>query len=242
MVDVTVIAMWAHPRAASTAFLRMMIARGDVTVVHEPLVTLTDWQETPLPDRDGGTRVCRTPGEILAHLVDLGRDRTVFFKDTMEYRYQYLHDHPDQIAGIEHTFIVRDPARAISSHYAMKPTMSCSDVGYEHQWHLFELARTVLGREPVVIDADRLLREPAAVVAAYCAAVGLPFRPEALTWEPEDRTEWQRTKQWHVDASRSSGFGAPAKEYRATVANNDLLRSYYDHHLPFYERLVEHAI
>ena len=46
VVDVTgppVIAMWAHPRAVSTAFLRMMIERGDTTVVHEPLVTLADY-------------------------------------------------------------------------------------------------------------------------------------------------------------------------------------------------------
>ena len=47
--------MWAHPRAVSTAFLRMMIERGDVTVVHEPLVLLTDHGQVELPDLDGGT-------------------------------------------------------------------------------------------------------------------------------------------------------------------------------------------
>ena len=35
-----VIWLWAHPRSRSTAVLRMMLERGDVTVVHEPLVTL----------------------------------------------------------------------------------------------------------------------------------------------------------------------------------------------------------
>jgi hypothetical protein len=242
VVAVTVIAMWAHPRAASTAFLRMMIERGDVTVVHEPLVTLTDWQEAPLPARDGGALVCRSAGEIMAHLADLGRDRTVFVKDTLEYRYQHLFDNPDQITGFTHTFIVRDPRKAIASHHAMKPTVSCAEIGYEHQHDLFELARRVTGRTPVVVDADRLVRSPAEVVEAYCAAVGLPFLADALTWQPGDRAEWQRTRQWHVDASLSSGFTAPVKAYESTVDNDAVLRSYYEHHLPYYERLVAHAI
>ncbi|WP_410534879.1 hypothetical protein [Streptomyces sp. KL2] len=57
----TVIAMWAHPRAVSTAFLRMMAERGDVTVVHEPLVPLTDHGEVSVPGPDGSTVVLRSP-------------------------------------------------------------------------------------------------------------------------------------------------------------------------------------
>src|SRR4051794_36311922 len=112
-----IIAMWAHPRALSTAFLRMMIARGDITVVHEPLVTLTDEGKVPVPDGRGGMVELHSAQEVFAHLKYLARDRPVFFKDTVEYRYQYLFDHPEEIAGIEHTFIVRDPKKAINSHY-----------------------------------------------------------------------------------------------------------------------------
>ena len=127
-----VIAMWAHQRAVSTAFLRMMIARGDVTVVHEPLVTLTDEGAVPVPDGRGGTVELRSPGELLAHLALLARARPVFFKDTVEYRYQYLFDHPETIAGFAHTFIVRDPRKAINSLQAMKPGFTRPEAGYEH--------------------------------------------------------------------------------------------------------------
>lgn len=236
------IALWAHPRALSTAFLRMMIARGDLTVVHEPLVTLTDegWVELPAPG--GGTVTARDPGEVLVTLRELARDRPVFVKDTLEYRYQYLFDHPAELTGTRHTFIVREPARTISSHYAMKPTVTCPEIGYEHQYDLYQLVGEVTGEPPVVISAERLLAEPERVISAYCAAVGLPYLPHALRWEPQDRPEWRRTQRWHVTAAASSGFSAETRDYPVTVANNDRLRALYDHHYPFYERLVRHVL
>jgi hypothetical protein len=236
------IAMWAHPRAVSTAFLRMMIARGDVTVVHEPLVTLTDEGAVPVPDEHGGTVELRSAGEVLAHLRRLARSRPVFFKDTLEFRYQYLFDHPEEIAGIEHTFIVRDPKKAINSHYHMKPTVTRPEIGYEHQYDLFELVRAVTGKPPVVVHAEKLLREPEAVIDGYCRAVGLPFVPHALRWEPEDRSEWSRTRKWHVDAIGSSGFAPTEKQYDVTVDNDAELKSFYEYHYPFYEKLIRHAL
>lgn len=234
--------MWAHPRAVSTAFLRMMIERGDVTVVHEPLVTLTDEGVVPVPDGQGGTVELRSAGAVLEHLKQLGRSRPVFFKDTLEFRYQYLFDHPELLAGIEHTFIVRDPKRAISSHYHVKPTVTRPEIGYEHQYDLFELAREVMGRRPVVVHAEKLLDEPERVIDEYCRAVGLPFVPQALQWQPEDRSEWSRTRKWHLDAIDSSRFAPREKQYEITVDNNDQLRAFYDYHFPFYQKLVSHAL
>ncbi|WBB79611.1 hypothetical protein O7606_26285 [Micromonospora sp. WMMD882] len=238
----TLIAMWAHPRAVSTAFLRMMIARGDVTVVHEPLVTLVDTGRVELPTADGGVRVVTGPDEVTAHLVALGRDRHVFVKDTLEYRYGHLFAAPERIADVTHTFLVRQPARTINSHYAVKPTVQCHEIGYEHQWELFELVRATARRPPVVLSAEALLADPPRAVAAWCAAVGLPYRPEALTWAPEDRAEWARTRIWHLDVAGTSRFRPVDKEFAVTVENDPVLRAYHDHHQPFYQRLIQHAI
>lgn len=238
----TVIALWAHPRAVSTAFLRMMIARGDLTVVHEPLVTLTDEGSVELPTPDGGTVTARSTGQVLAHLRKLAVERPVFVKDTLEYRYQYLFDHPRELADIRHTFIVRHPAPTISSHYAMKPTVTCPEIGYEHQYELYSLVSEVAAEPPVVLSAERLLADPEQVVAAYCAAVGLPYLPQALRWEPQDRPEWRRTRQWHTTAAASSGFAAVPRHYEVTVENDERLRAFYDYHYPFYERLVRQAL
>ncbi len=233
--------MWAHSRSASTAFLRMMLERGDVSVVHEPFLMLTETGAVSLPSADGGEVTARSEKELLTLLAELGRVRPVFVKEVLDYEYAYLYDHPGELAGITHTFIVRDPKQTIASHYAVKPTVTSPEIGYERQWRIFELARSATGRDPLVMRAERLVKEPAQVIERFCAYTGLPFLPDALTWDAAERPEWQRHRAWHVDAINSAGFQDRRNAYADTVDNNAALKSFYDHHLPFYERLVQHA-
>lgn len=223
--------LWAHPRSRSTALERMMMQRGDVTVWHEPLVTLYDDGVVPGPDGSALRSVAAVLRAALAHPGPL------FVKDTTEFDYAAALDR-DLAAGVTHTFIVREPAAAIASHVRIKPDASRSDIGYEHQYGLFALVRE-LGPEPVVVDADRLVAEPAAVVAAYCAAVGLPYRPDALRWPAGLRPEWERTRKWHLDAGASTGFAAPPAAPPELAGH---LAGYLAHHRPFYERMVRHAL
>ncbi len=239
-----VITMWAHSRSASTAFSRMMIERGDVTVVHEPFLAMTQEGAVPLPSPspDGGETVARSMKELLGLLSELGRDRPVFVKEVLDYEYAYLFDHPEELAPLTHVFMVRDPRQTIASHYAVKPTVTSPEIGYERLWDLFEAARSATGRTPLVLRAEKLLADPAATVETFCAYAGLPYLAEALTWTASDRPEWRRHRAWHVDAIGSSGFQDRRNVYADTVENNPVLTSFYDHHLPFYERLVSHAL
>jgi hypothetical protein len=78
-------------------------------------------------------------------------------------------------------------------------------------------------------------------MAAYCAAVGLPFNPRALTWEPGERSEWRRSARWHVDVTVSSGFERRERVYLHTVENSGDLARFAAHHRPFYEQLLRSA-
>jgi len=93
------------------------------------------------------------------------------------------------------------------------------------------------GNPPIVIDSDDLVARPAATMAAYCAAVGLPFNSRALRWEPGEQAGWQRSAGWHTDASYSSGFERRERTYACTVENSEKLARYAAHHRPFYEQL-----
>jgi hypothetical protein len=236
-----VIALWAHSRSASTAFLRMMIERGDVAVLHEPFLALTQGEAVTLPAADGEGRAARSGAELVRQLAELSRQCPVFLKEVLDYHYDYVFGHPGELAWMTHVFLVRDPRPTISSHHAIKPTVTCPEIGYEWLWELFQLLRSASGRPPLVIRSEDLLRDPAGEVREFCARVGLPFCEKALTWTPGDRPEWQRHRQWHLDAIRSSGFTAGANTYQATVDNDPVLRSFYDHHYPFYQLIVQHA-
>lgn len=237
-----VIVMWAHSRSMSTAFLRMMIERGDVTVLHEPFLAIEQGEPVSLPAAGGATVRVTSGPELVSALADPGRERPAFVKEVLDYRYDYVFAHPGELAWMTHVFLVRDPRPTISSHYAMKPAVTCPEIGYEWQWELLELLRAATGRAPLVIRSEDVLRDPAGQVEAFCTAVGLPYLPGALRWDPGDRPEWQRHRGWHLDAISSSGFTASEKSYPATVDNHPRLRAFYDHHYPFYQRIVSHAL
>ena len=235
------IVMWAHSRSVSTAFLRMMIERGDVAVLHEPFLALTQGEEVTLPAPGGGSVAAGSARELVGRLADLAGERPVFVKEVLDYRYDYVFSQPGDLAWMTHAFLVRDPRLAISSHFAIKPTVTCQEIGYEWLFELFTLIWAATGRRPLVLRSEDLLRAPEAEIGAFCEAVGLPLRPEALHWAPGDRPELQRHRRWHLDTIASSGFTAAPNSYQATVENHPLLRSFYDYHYPFYQRIVQHA-
>lgn len=227
-----IIALWAAPRSRSTAFFRSMVEHGDLIALHEPLCNLADFGETTVLDR-----VVRTPAELIDVITHLARTRTVFFKDTTDQRYAEVLADTDFLRQVQHTFLIRRPAEVASSFYALKPDMRVSDIGIENQHEILEAVRAAGGEPAVVVDSADLVTAPLATMAAYCAAVGLPFRPDALKWTAGDRPEWKRSDRWHHDVAASTGFTAKASQYERTVDNDEQLAAFSAHHEPFYRLL-----
>jgi len=115
--------------------------------------------------------------------------------------------------------------------------MSINAIGLEILCELRDAVRDAGGDPSVVIDSDDLVTRPGATMAAYCAAVGLPFIPRALSWEEGERPEWRRFARWHSDVSASTGFMRRERVYPHTVADSGRLARFAAHHLPFYEQL-----
>lgn len=233
-----ILALWSPPRCVSTAFFRMMAQRGDFLVVHEPFADLAAKGEADL----AGTRVT-SAREAVDEIVRRSAEQPVFFKDTTEYRHALLfQDDPRFLELMTHTFIIRDPRRAIESHFAMNPAVTLPEIGFEYAHEIFQIVRAATGRVPAVVDADVLVRQPAGIVHAYCDAVGIPFDPGALAWTPQDRPEWRRTSHWHRDAAESSVFHESDRGHATRVEDVPALAGYHEHHLPFHQALRELAL
>jgi len=227
-----VFALWSAPRARSTAFFRSIVERGDMVAVHEPFSDLAGLGET---DVEG--RPFDSPVSLLAWLADQTHDFDVFLKDTPNRRHHELLADRRFLAEAQHAFLIRRPEEIAASLSAIVPDMGIDAIGLEFLHTLYTAVRDAGGHRPVVIDSDDLIARPAATMAAYCAAVELPFIPEALTWEPGERHEWRRSARWHVDVSASSGFAPRKRRYPHTVENSDELARFAAHHLPFYKQL-----
>jgi hypothetical protein len=216
-----------------------MAERGDMTVLHEPFSNLRDHGET-----DAGPRTFGSPVPLLAWLRDETHHRRVFLKETPPTTDHFLDVLADRrfLAAARHAFLIRRPEEIAASNYALWPGMNTKSIGLERLCELQAAVRDAGGDASVVIDSDDLVARPEATMAAYCAAVGLPFNPRALTWEPGERTEWRRSAPWHVDVSASSGFEKHEHVYSHTVDNCPDLARFAAHHQPFYERLHSQRI
>ena len=212
-----VFALWSAPRARSTAFFRSMLERGDLLALHEPFEGLMYFGDTEVEGR-----TFESPASLLAWLRAETHAVSVFLKETTDYRVRevVLADRRF-LAEARHAFLIRRPEEIAASLYALEPDMRIEGIGLEALHELHAAVRDAEGHRPVVIDSDDLVARPEATMAAYCAAVELPFIPEALTWEPGERPEWRRSARWHADVSTSSGFEQRERRYTHTVESSE---------------------
>jgi hypothetical protein len=232
LAQIPVLALWSAPRSRSTAFARMMTERNDRAVVHEPFSQVVDFGEVKV-----GDRIAHSEQDVLTALRGIAADEPVFFKDTTDFRYPALLADESFLAAATHTFIIRDPAKAIASHHALNPNLGRDEIGFAWLYEIFAAVQAATGATPVVIDSDDLLDRPAETVRAYCSAVGIPFLPNALSWKPGMRPEWQATSRWHASTSQTAGFRRGTSDGAEAVTVDPVLRAYRDYHLPYYEKL-----
>ena len=238
-----ILALWATPRSTSTAFEWMMRTRGDLICLHEPFSLAyyrgrdrrtTRPAENPYePDRSYAS----TWQEIL-DARDGGR---VFMKDFPNY-IMHMADGPF-LDHFQHTFLIRHPAKALASLYLKWGEFTMDEASFEDLHALFDLVVERYDTIPPVIDSDDILRNTGPMVEAYCTAAGIEFVPEALQWEPGDRSEVSAYGgTWHDRLRTSTGLSPQTRQYPDTVKNNSFLAEMYEQCLPHYHALAAHKL
>jgi hypothetical protein len=230
--------LWSAPRSRSTAFYRMMLERGDFTGAHEPFSHVAVFGRTEI-----GGRALATAPEVIAELRALAATRQVFIKDTTDRRHpEALADRRFLAEDAQHTFLIRHPRETIRSYLAIRRNPRIHEIGYEAQYEVYTKVSRLTGRAPLVVDAGDLMHRPADTIKAYCAHVGVDFRPDALSWQPSERPEWQPFRHWFTDVAASSGLTEVPGRRRPDVEQNPLLGTYLDYHLPFYDQLYQRRL
>lgn len=227
------LALWATPRTLSTAFERMMIERGDHLVVDEPFSVPHYFGPERRSDRFSETEPTASYASVVDELSRLADGWPVFVKD-MAYHALFPLDRPF-LARATNTFLVRDPALALPSLWRMWPDFTWEEAGYEALAALFRVA----GQDgpPVVIDSEDLRRDPGGIVAAYCAAVGIAFRPGALHWTPGMQPQWTHWRDWYEAVAASSGF-RPSSSDPPPKVDDPRLAELIERSRPLYDELA----
>jgi len=223
-----------------------MRMRGDMTCFHEPFGEAWYQGDDALwPRLKPGSP--RQPGltsqTVLDKLLQAANERIVFSKDMPQFTDHLWSD--EFLSNFTHTFIIRDPAKVLTSVFRNEPDFVMKEFGFIEQRKLFDRLIGQNNKTPPIIDSDDLLENPASMVEAYCEAVGIPFIPEALSWEPGDRDDvlWYDQKQvWHAELKKSDGLKAQPPKHVDISNAPDKAKEFYDIVLPHYEYLYQHRL
>jgi hypothetical protein len=230
------LAMWSGPRNISTALMRSFGARADTLVVDEPLYAhYLDRTGLEHPGRSEILASQPTDWRTVADQLtgDLPAGLGLHYQKHMAH-----HLLPDigreWLTRLTHAYLIRDPAHVVASYAKVRGEPTLDDLGYPQQVELF---RAHGG--PVVDSAD-ILRDPAAVLAGLCAAVGVDEDPAMLSWAPGRRdTDGVWAPWWYAAVESSTGFSAPDPR-PAEVP--DRLAALVATAQPYYDELAAHRI
>ena len=241
-----IVALWAVPRSTSTAFEWMMRQRGDLDCLHEPFGEAWYQGEDPMwPRFNDGEKT--TPGLTLESVWEDIQARAqkgpVFIKDFPHY-VNHMWDR-EFLSHFTHAFLIRDPAKTISSMYNKWPDFDELEVGFPEQRALFDLIEALTGKTPPVVDSDDLLERPVEMTQAFCDAVGIPFIEEALSWEPggdPSAHSWWDGGSFHANLAKSDGLKPQTRRYVEVADAPYRVQRVHRRMLPHYERLYAHRL
>lgn len=224
----------------STAVERIMRERGDLDVLHEPFMyhyyIAGDREKFSgfEPEPDHPTRY----EDIRAMIRDKATHRPVFLKDMAYYVLDRLSQDPEFAREMTHAFLLREPAPAVISYARRQSDFICEEVGIESQWRLYTALRE-MGLDPVILLAEAIRANPAAEMARYWRAAGLPDAPHALQWDESVPDGWRSVETWHEEVLQTRGILPPDPDRDVAAELAALGAPYTDyvaHHRPFYEK------
>ena len=234
------IAMWSGPRNISTAMMRSFGARSDCAVSDEPFYGAflqATGEPHPLAAETIADMDCDWHSVLAAQSGEPRGGEPVWYQKHMPHHMVG----PVSIADMpahRHAFLIRAPERVVASYRKKNELRRPEMLGFAQIRRYFESEAERTGEIPPVVDSDDILADPAGVLEALCAALGIAWDPAMLSWKkgphPGDGV-WGA--HWYDKVNASTGFaerpdelpeldGAYADTARACREDYDALKAH----------------
>ncbi|MEP6388979.1 MAG: hypothetical protein ABJ056_03550 [Halioglobus sp.] len=240
-----IVALWCVPRSVSTAFERMMAARGDFTMFSEPFSDAYYFASNRVSERfDIDPAISyKSFEDSLENIKSAAQQGPVFFKDMAYHVQQHLS--AEFLSDFINVVLVRDPRFSLASLYRRMPDFTLEETGFDALTQLVGILDAA-GKAPFVMDGDILRADPERVSREFCRAVDIPFSPDALSWSKGDEQHWDRWQDWFSEASASTQFSKPRDSFdTSTLAVPhvaDALEQCMPHYESISERVIQHSV
>jgi hypothetical protein len=234
------IAMWSGPRNISTAMMRSFGARPDTHVIDEPFYAAylaASGADHPMREDVLASQPVDWREVVHGLLADPPLARRICYQKHMTH-----HMLPgfglDWMKECSNAFLIRDPELVLASYTAKRSEVTLADIGFVQQADIFAREADRLGKAPPVVEGIDVLRDPAEVLSKLCAALGIPWTEEMLSWPAGRReTDGVWAPAWYDAVEKSTGFGPPQEETRPRLSDD--LRRIADEARPHYEALAK---
>ena len=219
--------------------------RGDMNCFHEPF---GEWwykgegARWPRIKEDSPRIPNLTFESVWNNLRAAALQGPVFSKDFPHYiEHAWTNDF---LSHFTHSFLIRDPAKIATSMFKHWPDFLLKEIAVLEQRELFDRIAEKTGAAPPLIDSDDLLEDPHGIIEAWCNAVGISFIPDALSWQPGDRSEvsWYDGGSWHSNLRDSDGLKPQPRKYIDIADAPDRVKEIYEQTLPHYEHMHSYRL
>ncbi len=204
--------LWGPSRSVSTAMQKAFQQRRDTITLFEPFA------DTYYFSTDRYTKMYGDKPEVAHRTFSYTCDEVfacaapVIFMKEMAY-FVSPYDFANFLDKATNTFIIRDPVLTLASRKReRKDEIGEHEFGFTAAKALWDhLCSRNPDTRPVIVDGERLRKDPEKVLRSYCEQIGLDFDPAMLTWAPGPIREFEpyeaeSHKRWHKTLDTSSGF------------------------------------
>ena len=234
----TRIAMWSGPRNLSTALMYAFASRGDCAVWDEPFyAAYLKHSGIPHPMTEEVIAAGEPdPAKVAAAcLGEIPNGQPLFYQKHMT-----LHMIPaferGFMLGLTNVFLIRHPARVVSSYSKKRESPTLLDLGYVQQAHLFHQVADWTGEPPIVVDSFDIRAKPLETLSKLCAALHIPFTEKMLHWPAGPKAYdgiW--APHWYNAVHASTGLDEPEGPLPTLSPEFQKLA---DEAMPYYDRLA----
>ena len=252
----TRVMLWSTPRSVSTALERSIRTLKNGKCFHEPFSNAflfgPERQSTRFTSKEVDPQA--TYKLICEKLQEEYEEADFIFSKDMALcianKFEILLE--DGFKNFKHTFLIRHPVKVVRSHFEIVTNSKLpvewgyfdpTEVGFKELLELYEFVKQHIHKNPIVVEADDLLKFPNEMMQSYCEAVGLKYEKDMTSWQPGSFLDWEKCLNWHEEVIKSSGFIARSQVRKAPICRDEDLptevAAVVKECIPYYEALRE---
>ena len=200
--------MWSGPRNLSTALMRSFENREDTEVIDEPFYSYYLKQtglKHPMYEEIIKT-YSYDANTIIKQITKMPKNISIYYQKHMTH---HLLDkiNLQWLSYGKNCFLIRHPLKVINSYIKKNNIYNIRDIGFKKQYEIFNFVKKHYDEIPIVINADKLLKNPKENIKKLCNKLNIEFTEKMIKWPKGLRDSdgiWGII--WYEQVNKSSTF------------------------------------